>query len=148
MQDERSYHAAGQIGQPPGTIADAASHYAKRGWKPIPVSRKTKKAIGKGWQKHPFDPRQFNGNGQNVGIQFGAVSGGLCDVDLDSTLAIGFAPAKRGDRMLPTPSASGSICAQRAKTRAPPIAMRHPGYRNAFAAAAGTRHRCRCWPTS
>jgi Bifunctional DNA primase/polymerase, N-terminal len=74
------------------TIADAALDYAKRGWKPVPVSRKTKKAIGKDWQKHPFNPAQFNGDGQNVGIQFGADSGGLCDVDLDSTLAIGFAP--------------------------------------------------------
>jgi Bifunctional DNA primase/polymerase, N-terminal/Virulence-associated protein E-like domain len=92
QQDDRPYHDAGQIGPPLGTIADAALDYAKRGWKPIPVSRKTKKAIGKGWQKHPFDPAQFNGNGQNVGIQFGADSGGLCDVDLDSTLAIGFAP--------------------------------------------------------
>jgi hypothetical protein len=80
------------MGAAANTIADAALDYAKRGWKPIPVSRKTKKAIGKSWQKHPFDPAQFNGNGQNVAIQFGADSGGLCDVDLDCTLAIGFAP--------------------------------------------------------
>jgi putative DNA primase/helicase len=75
------------------TIADAALDYhARRGWKPVPVDRKSKKAIGKGWQKRPFDPRQFNGNGQNVGIQFGAVSNGLCDIDLDCTDAIGLAP--------------------------------------------------------
>src|SRR5262249_46757189 len=74
------------------TIAETAVAYAKRGWKPVPVNRKSKKAIGKEWQKRPFDPRQFNGNEQNIGVQFGAVSRGLCDVDLDSMTAIGFAP--------------------------------------------------------
>jgi hypothetical protein len=73
------------------TIADAACAYAKRGWKPVPVNRKSKKVIGNGWQKRPFAPEQFNGNSINVGIQFGKVSGGLCDVDLDSQLAIGLA---------------------------------------------------------
>ena len=74
------------------TIANAALAYAKRGWKPVPVSRKSKKPIGSGWQQRPFDPVQFNGNAQNIGIQFGAVSGGLVDVDLDCTDAIGLAP--------------------------------------------------------
>jgi hypothetical protein len=35
---------------------------------------------------------QFNGNSQNVGVQLGAVSGGLVDVDLDDLSAIGLAP--------------------------------------------------------
>ena len=74
-----------------GTIANAALIYAKRGWKPVSISRKSKKAIGKDWQKRPFDPAQFNGNAQNIGIQLGAVSGGLVDVDLDCTDAIGLA---------------------------------------------------------
>jgi Bifunctional DNA primase/polymerase, N-terminal len=80
--------------EPPGhgTIADAALDYVKRGWKPVPVSRKTKKAIGKGWQTRPYDPAQFNGNAQNIAIQLGAVSGGLTDVDLDCETAIGLAP--------------------------------------------------------
>jgi predicted P-loop ATPase len=73
-------------------IADAAVAYAKRGWKPVPVHRKTKKPVDKGWQKRPFDPAQFNGSAQNIAVQLGAASGGLCDVDLDSMLAIGFAP--------------------------------------------------------
>ena len=73
------------------TIADAARAYAKRGWKPVPIGRKSKKPIDKGWQKRRFDPAQFNGNAQNVAVQLGAVSGGLCDVDLDSKLAIGLA---------------------------------------------------------
>jgi hypothetical protein len=74
------------------TIADAALDYHLRGWKPVPVSRKTKKPIGKGWQKRPFNPAQFNGNDQNIAVQLGEVSGGLADVDIDSTLAIGLAP--------------------------------------------------------
>jgi len=74
------------------TIAAAALAYHARGWKPVPVSRKTKKPIGAGWQKRPFDPAQFNGNAQNIAIQLGAVSGGLVDVDLDSMLAVGLAP--------------------------------------------------------
>jgi hypothetical protein len=74
------------------TIADAAVHYHQLGWKPVPVSRKTKKAIGKNWQKRLYEPRQFNGNSQNVAVQFGSVSGGLVDVDLDDTAAIGLAP--------------------------------------------------------
>ena len=62
------------------TIADAALDYHRRGWKPVPVSRQTKKPIGKGWQKRPFNPAQFNGNDQNVAVQLGEVSGGLADV--------------------------------------------------------------------
>jgi P4 family phage/plasmid primase-like protien len=75
------------------TIAEAALDYhTRRKWKPVPVNRRTKKPIGNGWQNHPFNPNQFNGNAQNVGIQFGALSGGLADVDLDSKAAIGLAP--------------------------------------------------------
>ena len=74
------------------SIATAALDYAKRGWKPVPMNRKTKKPMGKEWQKRPFDPAQFNGNAQNIGIQLGTVSGGLADVDLDTMLAIGLAP--------------------------------------------------------
>jgi len=74
------------------TIADAALAYHARGWKPVPVSRNTKKPIGTGWQQRPFDAAQFNGNAQNIAIQLGAVSGGLVDVDLDTMLAVGLAP--------------------------------------------------------
>jgi P4 family phage/plasmid primase-like protien len=70
------------------TVAAAAAAYHARGWKPVPVNRKTKKPIGSGWQKRPFDPAQFNGNAENVAIQFGADSGGLTDVDLDCNDAI------------------------------------------------------------
>jgi putative DNA primase/helicase len=74
------------------TSADAALVYHARGWKPVPVSRKTKRPVGRRWQTGPFDPAQFNGNEQNVAIQLGEVSGGLVDVDLDTMSAVGLAP--------------------------------------------------------
>ena len=74
------------------TTADVARDYARRGWKPVAVHRKTKKPVDRGWQKRPFNPAQFDGNSLNVAIQLGEISGGLVDVDLDSILAIGLAP--------------------------------------------------------
>jgi hypothetical protein len=89
------------------TIADAAIDYAKRGWKPVPLGRKTKKPTEKGWATRPFSPAQFNGNAQNVALQLGAASGGLVDVDLDCMDAIGLAP-----EFLP---ATGAIFGRRSK---------------------------------
>jgi Bifunctional DNA primase/polymerase, N-terminal len=89
----------------PQTIAAAAIDYARRGWKPVPVGRKSKKPTDKGWQNRPFDPAGFNGDAQNVAIQLGAVS--LADVDLDCMDAIGFAT----DFLPPT----GAIFGRRSK---------------------------------
>src|SRR5262249_8116072 len=74
------------------TVAEAAVAYAARGWKPVPINRKSKKPIGKAWQKQPYCPSQFNGSAQNVAVQLGGASAGLVDVDLDSITAIGLAP--------------------------------------------------------
>jgi Bifunctional DNA primase/polymerase, N-terminal len=74
------------------TSAAAAIKYHKRGWKPVPFNRRTKKPIGKDWQKKPYTALQFDGNRQNVGVQLGAISGGLIDVDLDELQAVGLAP--------------------------------------------------------
>src|SRR5262245_38091395 len=76
----------------PSTIAEAARDYHERGWKPVPIDRQTKRASGKEWQKRAYDPKQFRGNAQNVGVQLGVVSGGLADVDLDCAEAIALAP--------------------------------------------------------
>jgi len=39
------------------TIAEAAQDYHdRRKWKPVPISRKTKKPIGKKWQERPARP--------------------------------------------------------------------------------------------
>jgi hypothetical protein len=74
------------------TIAAAALVYARRGWKPVPLNRKSKKPVEKGWKERPYAPAQFNGNSQNIAVQLGEASGGLCDVDLDCMDAIGLAP--------------------------------------------------------
>jgi hypothetical protein len=73
------------------TVAEAARAYAERGWKPVAVKRGDKKPLDRSWQKRAFNPSAFDGNTQNVAIQFGEPSGGLADVDLDCLEAIGLA---------------------------------------------------------
>ena len=72
----------------------ALSHIA-RNWNPVVVSRKTKKPIGREWQKRIITaqtaPRYFNGADINVGVQLGPHSHGLTDVDLDCPEAIALA---------------------------------------------------------
>ena len=66
--------------------------YLKRGWNPVPVSRKTKRPIGLEWQKRRLNnktaPNYFNGWKLNVGVQIGPMSSGLTDVDLDCREAL------------------------------------------------------------
>jgi len=74
------------------TVAEAAATYHQRGFKPVPVNRKSKRPRGRAWQERPYAPEQFNGDGDNVALQLGEASRGLTDVDLDCTEVIGFAP--------------------------------------------------------
>src|SRR6516162_4303253 len=71
---------------------DLALSYIARGWNPVAVSRKTKKPIGKEWQKRVLTaataPRYFNSAAINVGVQLGPHSHGLTDVDLDCAEAV------------------------------------------------------------
>jgi predicted P-loop ATPase len=92
---------------PNRTIADVALDYSKRGWKPVPVSRNSKRPIGKQWQNEPFSAAQFDGNKINVGVQFGSVSGGLVDVDLDSMTAVTLA-----QHFLPQTAATFGRCSK------------------------------------
>ena len=66
--------------------------YIARGWNPVAVSRKTKKPIGKEWQKRVLTaataPRYFNSAAINVGVQLGPNSHNLNDVDLDCAEAV------------------------------------------------------------
>src|SRR5262249_10869049 len=91
-REEREKREREKRGRAKPTIAEAARAYHERGWKPVPIDRKTKRASGKEWQKRAYDPKQFRGNAQNVGVQLGKVSGGLTDVDLDCMEAIALAP--------------------------------------------------------
>src|SRR5262249_12085406 len=64
-------------------------------WNPVPLSRQTKKPIGKDWQKRIITAktaaRYFNGAAINVGVQLGPHSHGLTDVDLDCPEAVAVA---------------------------------------------------------
>jgi Bifunctional DNA primase/polymerase, N-terminal len=73
-----------------------ARGYLKRDWNPIPVSRQTKKPIGKNWQHRRLDSKTvakaFNRADMNIGVQLGPMSGGLTDVDLDCLEAVTIGP--------------------------------------------------------
>ena len=70
-----------------------ALNYIARGWNPVPVKWKSKvPSASDDWQNLHIDaesaPKYFNNGPQNVGVQLGAKSGGLADVDCDSGEAI------------------------------------------------------------
>jgi RecA-family ATPase len=71
---------------------DLALDYISRGWNPVPVPFRGKKPLDDEWQKRIIDaaaaPAHFNGNPMNVGVQLGANSHNLNDVDLDCHEAI------------------------------------------------------------
>jgi hypothetical protein len=75
---------------------EIALAYIARGWAPIPIPHKAKKPTLKLWQNLGITAetarQYFSGNPQNVGVQQGAASRGLTDVDLDCLEAIAAAP--------------------------------------------------------
>ncbi len=79
---------------------EVAQDYLARGWKPIPIPSRAKGPINKNWQHTPITAeniaQHFNGSAMNIGVQLGAASHNLADIDLDCTEAIAMAP-----RLLP-----------------------------------------------
>jgi len=77
-------------------VLATARSYLARGWNPIPISRRTKKPIGKDWQHRRLDSETaaaaFNRSDLNVGVQLGPMSNGLSDVDLDCREAVAIGP--------------------------------------------------------
>src|SRR5215471_5884281 len=71
---------------------ELALSHNKGDWNPVAVSRRTKKPIGKEWQKRIITAktaaRHFNGSAINVGVQLGPHSNGLTNVDLDCPEAV------------------------------------------------------------
>jgi hypothetical protein len=61
-------------------IAKAEREYRANGWKPVGIEEGQKHPTHRDWQKidEPLQPWH-----KNIGVQFGSVSNGLCDVDLD-----------------------------------------------------------------
>jgi len=72
------------------TPAEAAAHYLRRGWSPVPLREKRPFAVG--WPSRLFAEADFS-DADGVGLH---LLDGLCDVDLDSPEALVLAP-----RLLP-----------------------------------------------
>ena len=72
------------------TQGAAAEYIVKRCWAPIPFKTKTKGPVRDGWQneRHEVEDVQdeFNAN-DNIGVLTGKPSGGLVDMDLDTSFA-------------------------------------------------------------
>jgi hypothetical protein len=66
-----------------------AAFYAAQGWRIVPIPHGSKNPNTKDWPNRTFEPKHIT---QNVGVILGPVSGGLVDVDLDSTDALALAP--------------------------------------------------------
>jgi hypothetical protein len=80
-------------------MLDVAIGYRRRGWTPVPVVFRGKRPVGEAWQHRRITEetarQYFNGagsGGYNIGLQLGAASGGLTDIDLDCREAIVIAP--------------------------------------------------------
>jgi Bifunctional DNA primase/polymerase, N-terminal/Prophage CP4-57 regulatory protein (AlpA) len=69
--------------------------YIDRHWAPIPVPFKEKNPRITAWQKQRITRetagQYFNSAAQNIGVILGPASGGLTDIDLDCSEAIGLA---------------------------------------------------------
>jgi hypothetical protein len=77
-------------------MLNVALSYIARGWNPVPIPHRTKAPRGDGWQHRRITqetaPHYFNGAASNIGVQLGAASNGLTDVDLDCAETIAIAP--------------------------------------------------------
>jgi hypothetical protein len=78
------------------TILEIAQDYIARGWNPVPIPYRKKKPVTDGWQQRIVSTetahQYFNSAPMNIGVQLGANSRGLTDVDLDCPEACAIAP--------------------------------------------------------
>jgi hypothetical protein len=82
---------------------DNAKEYLGRGWQPVPVPLEEKGPKQKDWQNLAItlaNAADYFEQNQNIGLQLGARSGGLTDVDIDCPEALALA-----DTFLPATSA-------------------------------------------
>jgi hypothetical protein len=94
------------------TAIELARDYRRRGWQPVPIDRGQKTPRDKAWQSLPIteaNVKDYFGNDDNVGVQLGARSGGLTDVDIDCAEALDLA-----DEILP---ATEAIFGRRSKPK-------------------------------
>ena len=100
--------------QHPDSYLGAALDYRSRGWAIIDLPLGSKVPGREGWQNERYDEKalaeRLAAGPRNVSVLFGEPSGGLVDVDLDSTearsLASKFLPAK--EAIFGRPSSHGS----------------------------------------
>lgn len=68
------------------SIRKAHETYTNKGWKCLPIESKSKVIRRNAWQTSNFTIDDFKGTA-NIGVQLGAVSGNLIDIDLDHPIA-------------------------------------------------------------
>jgi Bifunctional DNA primase/polymerase, N-terminal len=94
------------------SAVDLAQSYLRPGWQPVPIDRGQKRPRDNSWQSLAIteaNVEDYFGNDDNVGVQLGARSSGLTDVDIDCAEALDLA-----DYILP---ATGAIFGRRSKPR-------------------------------
>jgi hypothetical protein len=94
------------------SAVDLARDYLRRGWQPVPIDRGQKRPRDNAWQSLAITDANVEdhfGNDDNVGVQLGARSSGLTDVDIDCAEALDLA-----DHILP---ATGAIFGRGSKPR-------------------------------
>jgi Bifunctional DNA primase/polymerase, N-terminal len=79
------------------SAVDLARDYLRRGWQPVPVPYREKAPTIREWQNLDITEDNvgdyFDQRRQNIGVQMGARSAGLTDVDLDCPEALALAEA-------------------------------------------------------
>lgn len=68
------------------SIKRAYETYTAKGWKCLPIESRSKIIRKNGWQNNTYAIDEFRGL-CNIGVQLGAVSGNLIDIDLDHPVA-------------------------------------------------------------
>lgn len=80
-------------------LIQAAADYQQRGWKPVFIPGNGKNPTDRDWQNTDYRDHHWR-PWDNIGVQLGAKSAGLCDVDLDCREALRLA-----DHFLPDTAA-------------------------------------------
>jgi Bifunctional DNA primase/polymerase, N-terminal len=77
------------------TAVELARYYLQRDWQPVPIDRGQKRPRDNAWQSlgiTDVNVENYFGNDDNVGVQLGARSNGLTDVDIDCAEASKYYP--------------------------------------------------------
>lgn len=98
-------------------LITTAATYKRNGWKVVPIRGNAKKPTDTGWPNNNYDDHPWD-RWDNIGVQMGEVSAGLCDVDIDCLEALQRMPSLDGNPS-GTLIASTSLISTRRRTRQP-----------------------------